>query len=151
MSGMAATRAKALEVTSQTAAILIKVVPKVLLTIAAGTDAALAVNVLSSFSILRACGGLCDPEKDGHQWIWCGMGDDGQNYAVKPVVAEKPAEPDMGGGGAGGGGAAEPMKYDCKIIGPNEGAGGGSNDPKVTFKCEDIGDGKKECCFYKEP
>jgi hypothetical protein len=34
------------------------------------------------------------------------------------------------------------MKYDC-TIGPNEEAGGGSNDPKVTFKCEDIGDGKK--------
>ena len=93
-----------------------------------------------------------DSVPGGSGWIWCGMGDDGKNYAVKPVVAEKPAEPDMGGGaGGGGGGAAEPIKYDCKIIGPNEGAGGGSADPKVTFKCVDIGDGKKECCFYKEP
>ena len=88
---------------------------------------------------------------NGEGWIWCGMGDDGQNYAVKPVVAEKPAEPDMGGGGAGGGGTAEPIKSECKIIGPNEGAGGGSDDPKVTFKCVDIGDGKKECCFYTQP
>ena len=32
-----------------------------------------------------------------------------------------------------------------------EGAGGASPDPKVTFKCVDIGDGKKECCFYKQP
>ena len=55
----------------------------------------------------------------GTGWIWCGMGDDGKNYAVKPVAAEKPAEPDMGGGaGGGGGGAAEPIKYDCKTIGP---------------------------------
>jgi hypothetical protein len=51
----------------------------------------------------------------------------------------------------GGGGSAQPMKYDCKIVGPNEEAGGGSNDPKVTFKCVDTGNGKKECCFYKEP
>ena len=96
-----------------------------------------------------------DPVPGGSGWIWCGMGDDGKNYAVKPVVAEKPTEPDMGGGG-GGGGAAEPIKYDCKIIGPNEGAGGSSPDPKVTFKCVDIPDegekkGMKECCFYKQP
>jgi hypothetical protein len=95
------------------------------------------------------------PIPGGTGWIWCGMGDDGKNYAVKPVVAETPAEPEtppMGGGaGGGGGGAAEPIKYDCKIIGPNEGTGGGSADPKVTFKCVDIGDGKKECCFYKQP
>jgi hypothetical protein len=95
-------------------------------------------------------------------WVWCGIGDDGKNYGLKPVAAEAPAEPDatpMGGGGGGGmapdagqvGGGAQPTKYDCKIIGPNEEAGGGSNDPKVTFKCEDAGDGKKECCFYKQP
>jgi hypothetical protein len=92
----------------------------------------------------------------GTGWIWCGMGDDGKNYAVKPVAAEKPAEPDMGGGaGGGGGGAAEPIKSECKIIGPNEGAGGGSDNPKVTFKCVDIVEGenkgKKECCFYTQP
>jgi hypothetical protein len=70
------------------------------------------------------------------------------------VVAETPAEPEtppMGGGAGGGGGAAELIKYDCKIIGPNESAGGGSADPKVKFKCVDIGDNKMECCFYKRP
>jgi hypothetical protein len=85
------------------------------------------------------------------------MGDDKQDYSLTPVVAEKPAQPDANGGaGGGGGGAAEPIKYDCKIIGPNEGAGGGSSDPKVTFKCIYIPDegenkGRKECCFYKQP
>ena len=44
------------------------------------------------------------PIPGGTGWIWCGMGDDGQNYAVKPVVAEGPMEPDDMGGGAGGGG-----------------------------------------------
>lgn len=81
----------------------------------------------------------------GKGWIWCGMGDDKQNYAVKPVVAEKPAEPDKGGG------TAAPVKSDCKTIGPNEEAGGGSSDPKVTYKCVDVGDGTRECCFYTQP
>lgn len=53
-------------------------------------------------------------------WIWCGKGDDGQNYALKPVVEDKTEPPDpndpgdpsslpppdsgAGGGGASGGG-----------------------------------------------
>ncbi len=79
----------------------------------------------------------------GPGWIWCGIGDDGKDYKLIK----------MGGSAndAGSGGDAQPIKSDCKIIGPNEGAGGGSSDPTVTYKCVDIGDGKKECCFYKQP
>jgi hypothetical protein len=31
-----------------------------------------------------------DPAPRGQGWIWCGMGDDGKNYSVKKVAAEKP-------------------------------------------------------------
>ncbi len=97
--------------------------------------------------------GAAVPTSGNIGWVWCGIGDDKQDYRLKPVVAETPAPTGGGSNGAGGGGgdAAEPIKSDCKIIGPNEGAGGGSKDPKVTFKCVDIGDDKKECCFYTQP
>jgi hypothetical protein len=74
----------------------------------------------------------------GPGWIWCGIGDDKQDYSLKPVAAA-PAP------------AAEPVKSDCKIIGPNEEAAGGSSDPKIKYECEDLDGGKKECCWVKYP
>ena len=103
----------------------------------------------SEVNLLKEDDHWCNVQGDavpgGPGWVWCGVGDDGKNYELTPVAADQP------GGAPGGGGAAEPIKSDCKTIGPNEGAGGGSSDPTVTYKCVDIGDGKKECCFYKQP
>ena len=87
--------------------------------------------------------GVAVPAPGNFGWVWCGIGDDGKDYSLKPVVAEKPAGPQNP--------PTEPVKSDCKIIGPNEEAGGGSSDPKVTYKCVDKGDGTKECCFYTQP
>jgi hypothetical protein len=72
--------------------------------------------------------GANDPVPGGSGWIWCGKGDDGQDYSVKPVAADtggmtepteegatespadetpEPTEPGGGGGGSGGGGGGE--------------------------------------------
>jgi hypothetical protein len=56
-----------------------------------------------------------------------------------------------GGGGGGGAPAAQPIKHDCKDLGPNEGAAGGSADPKEKFECEDLGGGNKRCCWVTYP
>ena len=57
--------------------------------------------------------GAKDPVPGGSGWIWCGQGEDGHDYAVKPVSADapeggmteptEPTEPTGGGGGGGGG------------------------------------------------
>ena len=54
----------------------------------------------------------------------------------------------MGGGDAP---AGQPVKYDCKDFGPNEGAGGGAADPKLKYECEATGGGNKRCCWVKYP
>ena len=75
-------------------------------------------------------------------WIWCGKGDDGQDYSLDFVddqpEANVPPE-------------AAPVKSDCKVVGPNEEAAGGSSDPKIKYECEDQGGGTKTCCFVKYP
>lgn len=44
-----------------------------------------------------------DPVPGGKGWIWCGMGDDGQDYSVTKLSAEEINAPEPGqGGGAGG-------------------------------------------------
>jgi hypothetical protein len=69
-------------------------------------------------------------------WIWCGKGDDGQNYQLTFLNAES---------------NAAPVKSDCKEIGPNEEAAGGSSDPKAKYECEELGNGNRQCCWVKYP
>ena len=69
-------------------------------------------------------------------WIWCGKGDDGKNYKLTFLKAEPPAAP---------------VKSDCKEIGPNEEASGGSSDPKMHYECEDLGNGNRQCCWVTYP
>jgi hypothetical protein len=47
-------------------------------------------------------------DKGGTGWIWCGMGDDGQNYSLTPVAADAPEPTEPGGGGGGGAGGGGP-------------------------------------------
>jgi len=56
------------------------------------------------------------PAPGNFGWVWCGIGEDGQDFSLKPMTANVPANPggDMteptepneptGGGGGGGGG-----------------------------------------------
>ena len=69
-------------------------------------------------------------------WIWCGKGDDGQNYQLTFLNAES---------------NAAPVKSDCKMVGPNEEAAGGSSDPKMKYECEEMGNGNRQCCWVKYP
>jgi len=44
-----------------------------------------------------------DPVPGGKGWIWCGQGDDGQDYSVTKLSADEINAPEPGqGGGAGG-------------------------------------------------
>jgi hypothetical protein len=45
----------------------------------------------------------------------------------------------------------QPVKTDCRDLGPNEGAAGGAADPKMKFECEPLGGGNKRCCWVKYP
>ena len=45
----------------------------------------------------------------------------------------------------------QPMKHDCKDLGPNEEAAGGSSNPKEKYECENLGGGKKRCCWVTYP
>ena len=60
--------------------------------------------------------GAAVPAPGNFGWVWCGIGDDKQDYSLKPVTADMPettgggiTEPTQpsGGGGAGGGAAGE--------------------------------------------
>lgn len=46
---------------------------------------------------------------------------------------------------------AQPVKTDCRVLGPNEGAAGGAADPKMKYECEPLGNGNKRCCWVKYP
>jgi len=60
--------------------------------------------------------GAAVPAPGNFGWVWCGIGDDDQDYSLKPVAADmpgntggdttEPTEP-TGGGGGGGGAAGE--------------------------------------------
>ena len=69
-------------------------------------------------------------------WIWCGEGDGGQNYQLTFLHA---------------GSNAAPVKSDCKEVGPNEGAAGGSSDPNKKYECEELGNGNRQCCWVTSP
>ena len=45
----------------------------------------------------------------------------------------------------------QPVKSDCRDLGPNEGAAGGAADPKMKYECEPLGGGHKRCCWVKYP
>jgi hypothetical protein len=60
--------------------------------------------------------GAAVPAPGNFGWVWCGIGEDGQDFSLKPVTANAPAntggdmtEPTAptGSGGAGGGAAGE--------------------------------------------
>jgi hypothetical protein len=104
--------------------------------------------------------GVDVPGPGNFGWVWCGKGKDKKDYSLKPVVAdmpeptvtepveptepmESPADPDEP--------PAAPVKSDCKEIGPNEEAAGGSSDPKKKFECNDLGNGNRECCWVTYP
>lgn len=53
--------------------------------------------------------GAAVPAPGNFGWVWCGVGDDKQDYSLKPLAGdmpETPTKPTGGGGGEGGGGAA---------------------------------------------
>ncbi len=73
-------------------------------------------------------------------WVWCGKGDDGKNYKLIFLNGEPAPAP-----------APTPVKSDCKEVGPNEEAAGGSSDPTMKYECEESGNGNRKCCWVKYP
>jgi len=57
--------------------------------------------------------GAAVPAAGNFGWVWCGIGDDKQDYSLKPVAADMPEPPvdqtlpNPTGGGGGGGAAGE--------------------------------------------
>ena len=76
----------------------------------------------------------------GEGWVWCGIGDDGQDYALTEAPAEPAPAP-----------APVPVKRDCQDFGPNEGSAGGAADPKLKYECEPLPNGYKRCCWVQYP
>lgn len=97
-----------------------------------------------------------------HEDGWCqlnGVAPGGGDGWVAEDHLKAAEATDAGGGGGGGGTemgggdapAGQPVKSDCKDVGPNEEAAGGSSDPKMKYECEDTGGGNKRCCWVKYP